>query len=131
MNAINKAIYDQLAGGTALITALGGTAIYHLQAPDNVALPVVVFSWAGGGDTNETPATGQTVVEFVRVYHTNAYQAGVIDDLVRARLHKQSFSVTGGTAIWCAREDDYESVEQTASGVQVYTMGGNYRIAIT
>lgn len=131
MNALNQGIFTQLAGGTALITALGGTAIYHMQAPDNTALPFVVFSWAGGGDVNQTPSSGLEVVEFIRVYHTNAQAAGAIDDLVRARLHQQTLTVTGYTCMWCVREDDYESVEQTTSGVPVYTMGGNYRIAIT
>ena len=44
MNVINVAIQSALSGGTALITALGGTAIYHLEAPPLHPLPYVVYS---------------------------------------------------------------------------------------
>lgn len=131
MNALNAAIYTTLSGGTALVSALGGTAIYHLQAPDAADLPYVVFSWAGGGHVNETPGDRIEEVEFIRVYHTNAYQAGVIDGLIKARMHNQAISVTGYSTMLCQREDDFESVEQLPSGGQVYAMGGYYRIVIT
>lgn len=131
MNAINNAIYTQLTGGTALIAALGGTAIFHLQAPDNQPLPYVVFNHQGGGDLNITPSSGIEVVEFVRVYDNSAYSAGTIDALVRARLHDAALTVTGYTCLWCKREDDYETVENLPSGEKVYTMGGLYRISIT
>ena len=48
-NALNTGIYSTLSGGTALTTALGGTAIYYQQAPDEAALPYVVWELPGRG----------------------------------------------------------------------------------
>jgi hypothetical protein len=131
VNALNKSVFNQLSGGTALISALGGTAIYHLQAPDNAPLPYIVYSNMGGGDINDTPSSGIEALEFVRVYHSSAAQAGIIDDLIRARLDDQVLTVTGYTNIWCQREDDYENVDVPQSGARIYAMGGIYRISIT
>ena len=132
MNELNAAILSQLSGGTALISALGGTAIYHLQAPDKAVYPYVVYSWQGGGMTNDNPHDDSETVHFIRAYSaTSAKEANTIDALVSARLHKAALSVTGYTTVMCWREDDYETVETTSSGVKIYTAGGIYRIRIT
>ena len=68
MKELRDAIYSQLSGGTALTSALGGTAIYHLHAPEGAALPYVVFGWQGGGDLNIDPNETNESVQFVRVY---------------------------------------------------------------
>ena len=131
MKELRDAIYSQLANGTALTTALGGTAIYHLHAPDGAALPYIVFGWQGGGDLNIDPNETNESVQFVRVYAATDAQAGTIDGLIRARLHKpEGFAVTGYNVVWCCREGDYETVETTA-GSDIYTQGGFYRIRIT
>jgi len=131
MNAINAGIYSALSGGTALITALGGTAIYHLQAPDENALPYVIYSWQGGGDVNESPHGDNESVRFVRTYAATAKQAWEIDALIKPLLHNVALAVTGYTTIICRREDDYESVETSPTGVKTFTAGGLYRIRIT
>jgi hypothetical protein len=130
LNALRDAIYTQLASGTALTTALGGTAIYHLHAPEGAALPYVVFSWQGGGDLNIDPNETSETVQFIRAYAASDAAAGTIDGLVRARLHRQSVTVTGYNTVYCWREGDYETVETTA-GTAIYTHGGFYRIRIT
>lgn len=130
MNELNAAIYSQLKGGTALVTALGGTAIYHLRAPEKAPLPYVVFSWQGGGDLNIDPNTTNETVQFIRCYAAADAQAGTIDGLIKNLLHRQGLTVTGYNTVWCWREGDYETVETTA-GVNTYTQGGFYRIRIT
>ena len=130
MKELRDAIYSQLSGGTALIAALGGTAIYHLHAPEGAALPYVVFGWQGGGDLNIDPNETNESVQFVRVYAATDAQAGTIDGLIRARLHRQAITVTGYNTVYCWREGDYETVETTA-GSAIYTQGGFYRIRIT
>ena len=130
MKELRDAIYSQLANGTALTAALGGTAIYHLHAPDGAALPYVVFGWQGGGNVNIDPNETNESVQFVRVYAATDAQAGTIDGLIKARLHKQAPAVTGYSTVFCWREGDYETVETTA-GSDVYTQGGFYRIRIT
>ena len=130
MKELRDAIYSQLANGTALTTALGGTAIYHLHAPEGAALPYIVFGWQGGGDLNIDPNETNESVQFVRVYAATDAQAGTIDGLIRARLHRQNVPVTGYNTVYCWREGDYETVETTA-GSDIYTHGGFYRIRIT
>ena len=130
MKELRDAIYSQLTGGTALIAALGGTAIYHLHAPDETPMPYIVFGWQGGGDLNIDPNETNESVQFVRVYAAKDEQAGTIDGLIRARLHRQAITVTGYNTVYCWREGDYETVETTA-GSAIYTQGGFYRIRIT
>ncbi len=129
MNELNAAIFSALSSGTALVGALGGTAIYHMQAPEGAALPYVVYSWQGGGRTNEVPNLTNRV-EFVRAYAANAAQAGTIDAYCKALLDNKTLTVTGWTNIWTVREDDYESVETPVNGVPVYAIGGMYRVIL-
>jgi hypothetical protein len=131
MNAalFNKAIYDKLAGGTALTSHLGGTAIYHMIAPETAAYPYVVYSWQGGGQTNEVPDLNDRI-EFVRAYGTTALQAGSADALIDTLLHGATLSITGWTTVTMQREDDYETVDTPVTGVPVYTAGGMYRIIL-
>jgi hypothetical protein len=127
MNDLNAAIYNKLSAGTALISALGGTAIYHMQAPNETVFPYVVYSFQGGGNTNLTPTFGVDQLEFVRVYHTSAVAAGSIDKLVRAQM-QGSLTITGYNFVGMLREDDYESIEIDPSGKMIYAMGAIYRI---
>lgn len=127
MNELSQAIYTKLSGGTALIAALGGTAIYHLQAPETQVYPYIVYSIQGGGNTNLTPTYGVDTLEFIRVYHTDAGAAGSIDGLVRTRM-QGTLGISGYNFVGIFREDDYESIETDPAGKMVYTMGGIYRI---
>ncbi|MHB0968101.1 MAG: tail completion protein gp17 [Bellilinea sp.] len=131
MNVLNAAIYSALSSNAALITALGGTAIYHLQAPEAKPLPYVVYSWQGGGGVNDSPHDDNESLRFVRAYAATAQQAGAIDALIKPLLHKVALAVTGYTTVFCFREDDYETVETLTSGVNTYAMGGLYRIRLT
>lgn len=131
MNVLNAAIYSTLSTNAALTSALGGTAIYHLQAPEAKPLPYVVYSWQGGGDVNDNPHDDNESLRFVRVYAATAYQAGAIDALIKPLLHKVTLTVTGYTTVFCFREDDYESVETPPNGKNTYVMGGIYHIRLT
>lgn len=130
MNAVNAGIYTTLSGGTALITLLGGTAIYHHVAPENKALPYVVFNKQGGGPENTHPDDARDYVYFIRGYATSAKDAGSIDEAVSAMIHNQKITVTGWNTFWLAREMDIESVETTAAGNMIYSAGALYRIRI-
>lgn len=129
-NALNTAMYSRLSGGTALITALGGTSIYWLQAPDGASLPYVVFSLQGGGDENITPRRMKNEVYFVRGYSAVSAQAGSIDALCDSLLHGKALSVSGWANFWLVRENDLANVENTEAGEQVYMSGGFYRIRL-
>ena len=129
MNDINAGLFSALSSGTALIGLLGGTAIYHLQAPDDKDLPYVVYSWQGGGRTGEVRnLTDQ--LEFIRAYGTTAYQAGAIDAAITTLLDNVAVSVSGWTTCLLHRQDDFESIETLPNGEKVYAMGGFYRVVI-
>ena len=131
MNEINSAIYSKLSAGTALTTLLGGTAIYHLQAPDNANLPYVVFSHAAGGADNRTPKERENVIEFVRAYsNTSPAHAGSINTQVRNILHKQSVTVSGYANFWLQKEEHFENIDNLPSGQKVWMQGDYYRIRI-
>ena len=130
MNAINYGLNSALAGGTALISLLGGTAIYHGQAPESASLPYVVFSQQGGGPENTHADDARDLLYFVRGYATTGKAAGDIDDAISALLHRKSITVSGWRNFWLARETDYEFVETTATGGLIFTAGGIYRIRI-
>lgn len=130
-NALHTAIYSTLSGGTALTTALGGTAIYHQQAPDGQALPYVVWNIQGGGDENITSNRMKNLVLFVRAYAASAAQAGTIDNYCDALLHGKNLSVTGWHMFWLGRESDLELVENPPDGGRVFMAGGLYRVRMS
>ena len=130
-NVLNTAIYSQLttagAAGTALTTALGGSAIYYLQAPDNEPRPFVVWSYQAGGDENATSHRSKNIVLLFRSFADTPEQAGTIDALVDACLHLQAFTVSGWGNFWTARETEVNLVENLTSGEKVFMAGGLYR----
>jgi len=130
-NALNTAIYSALSGGTALTTALGGTAIYYQQAPEGAALPYVVWSYPAGGDDNLTSSRMKSMVAYVRGYAAGAGQAGTIDGYCDALLHGRVLSVTGWNNFWSAREEDIAYVENLPDNTRAYSAGGYYRFRLT
>lgn len=133
MNEINAWLYSRLQGGSALTALLSGTtAIYNLQAPDNIALPYVVYSLQGGGDENQTRGSRmKSNLYYVRAYASNPTQAGSIDAEIDARLHQAQATVSGWNHIWVMREQDIELVETDIAREKTYSSGGLYRVRIT
>ena len=132
MNLLNAAIYSKLSG-TAGITSLlaGTTSIYSLQAPDNAAMPYIVYNIQGGGDENFDAHRTKNIVMFIRAYSkVSEAQAGSIDAQIDTALHKGTISVTGWSNFWTAREEDVTAVDNLPSGQKIWMSGGMYRIRI-
>jgi hypothetical protein len=134
MNTLETALYEKLAGGTALTALLaGGTAspaIYNQQAPDGSEFPYVVFTLMGGGDENETPHRTKNLIYQVRgVSKTSPANVGLIDAQIDARLHLQQITVTDWTNFWIGREGDF-ALTETVDNVNYYHAGGQYRIRL-
>lgn len=130
IQVVHKAFRSYLAGGTALIAALGGTAIYAVQAPAGAAMPYVVINIAGGGDENLSPRETINVVVAIKTVATNAGTAAAVADLIKARLHDAdgSITMTDSWAAWrCTHEAAIFYVEN-ADRVQYWHAGGNYRL---
>lgn len=128
---IEAALFNKLAAGTALIAHLGGTAIYADIAPNNKALPVVVFRYQGGGDENMTPGGQRNLMYTVRAMSYSKAQAGTIDGDVYGLLHNATLSVSGYTNFWTAREESVNFAEVDAGGSVIYHRGAMYRIRVT
>lgn len=128
MNAIEAGIFSQLAGGTALISSLGGTAIYIDNALDNQAYPYLVFSLQAGGEDTTTANEIEQPLYFVRVWNRVPEDADTIYQLAHARLQEQVFSITGYNWLWCRREQRIDGTEKQTDGTRAYYRGGLYRL---
>ena len=131
MNELNTAIYSRLSGGTALTALLGGTAIYHQQAPDGRALPYVVFSTQSAIDENQTAnRTKNTLIQVRAFSGVSAAQAGSIDAACDALIHDTPLTVTGYTNFWIRRDGEIELLENLPNGGKVWSSGATYRIRL-
>lgn len=129
--AMGTALYSKLAGGTALIAALGGTAIYSEQAPDNTAIPYAVYNHMAGGPENITPKIMHTDLWFVRGYASTRAAANLIDGHISDLLHKGSLTVAGWTTFWLVREESIALVDNAPNGEKIYSAGGTYRVRLS
>ena len=129
-NKVNAALITKLDVAT-LTDELGGSYIYHQQAPDQQARPYVVFSLAAGGDENQTPSRMKDLLYFVRAYADTAKEAGEIDAIIDGLLHNQELSITGWANYWLAREDDLSDIENAKSGEKIHMTGANYRMRLS
>jgi len=127
-NALNAGIWSKLSGGTALITALGGTAIYPGQAPDDINPPYVVWSYQFGGPDNMTPRESTQQVIYIRAYANTEAQAGTIDALISDLLHKGTITASGWNSFWVARETEFAFPEVDEAKVITWTAGAYYRV---
>jgi hypothetical protein len=128
-NELNAAVYSQLSGGTALVSALGGTAIYHGVAPEGRALPYVVWSYQASNRDNWTPSDSAQSVLFVRAYAATAKKAAEIDDSI-ADLMKTNLTLTNWTNFWLAREEELFLPETNETGVTTWMCGAYYRVRL-
>jgi hypothetical protein len=129
--AMGTALYSTLSGGTALVTELGGTAIYAEQAPDGASLPYIVFSHQAGMVQNITHSNLRDDTWFVRGYAATRAQANRIDGLVEGLLHKKTLTVSGFTNFWTVKTEQVAFIENPPSGTRVYMAGGMYQIRLT
>lgn len=126
---LNDGLFDHLAGGTALIAALGGTAIYNKVIPLTASLPAVVYSMASGGEDNDSPLEGVDVTYLVKAVSTSSRAAETLADLVKARLHNVTITLD---APWSNYHTELTQLvdysERETEGDVYYHTGGLYRI---
>jgi hypothetical protein len=124
--ALNTAIYSRLAG----TYTSAGTKVYYLQAPDNAALPYIVFDYVASRDENMTQNRTKDCSMFIRAYGTTPGQAGTIDGQIDGRLHNVTLTVSGYTNFWTMRENAYSLSEVDASGRKTFMAGADYRVRL-
>lgn len=130
VNELNAAMYSKLSAAGSIIAALGGTALYFLQAPDDAHAPYIVWDWNVGRENNDTAHRIKDETVFVRGYAETSDAAGTLDALIDAQLHGGTLSVSGWTNFWLKRTADFSAVDVDPSGRRVYMAGGNYAITI-
>jgi hypothetical protein len=129
--AMGTAFYSRLTGGTALIAALGGTAIYQDQAPDGASPPYVVYSHQAGAADNRQGGDEREDLWFVRAYAATRPAANVLDGHISGLLHRNNLSVSGWTDIWCVREEQFALTENLPNGERRYAAGAFYRVRLS
>lgn len=129
--AMGTALYAKLSGGTALVAALGGSAIYADQAPPGATPPYVIFSHQGGGVDPTYAVEMRDNVWFVRTWANDKASAALLDGLCEDLLHRQILAVSGWSNFWVWRESDMALVENMPNGSQRYMAGGMYRIRLS
>jgi hypothetical protein len=130
VEALETALYSRLSTSAALISELGGTAIYNKRAPQDVGSKYVIFQWQGGGDDNITPHRTRNVLYFVAGVGLTQAAAAAIDTDIDTALHNQVLTVTGWHNASIARDRDINFVENDNANVPRFTVGGIYRIRL-
>lgn len=137
-NALNASIYSRLSGGTALNALLsGGTAspsVFFEQAPDNYALPYVVWLLPSEIDMNIIPHRMKDIVVRAYAVASAPAQAGTIDAAIDTLLNETTLTLgtsSGYTNIWTRRENGYQLITTNEAGIRYYTSGADYRVNLT
>jgi len=121
--ALNAAIYTKI-GGTA---TTAGTAVFYLNAPDNQALPYIIWDYVNEGDENDHGRRSKNVVVSIKAYAAKATDAGTIDGQIDTALHNVTISVTGWNNFLSRRENGYSTVNTDQAGIKTYMSGADYR----
>lgn len=129
-NVLNTGIFSKLSGGTALISLLGGTAIYNEQAPDLQSAPFVVFSQVTGGPESIAPPDLRDQFFQVMAFASTPILAGSVDAACSTLLHRGSVTVSGYTCIYCVRDTEFTTIDTLPNGEKIYTAGADYRIRL-
>jgi hypothetical protein len=138
-------VSSQIPLGSALLTRLSGTALTSLlsggtaipsvffeQAPDKYKPPYVIFLFPSEQDDNTSPRRLKDVVARVYGVALNAEVAGTIDNVIDGMLHRNPLpSASGWKNIRLQRENGYQLISTSASGMRYYTSGADYRAEIT
>jgi len=132
--ALGSALYSRLCGTALGTLTAGGTAspsVFFEQAPDNQSTPYVVFLYPSELDNNQQSRRLKDVV--VRVYGVanSPAVAGSLDSAIDTLLHRKALTMTGWTNLQLIRENGYQLVSTSESGIRYYTSGADYRAEIT
>jgi hypothetical protein len=124
-----KGVYGHLAAGTALTTALGGTAIYSVKAPESASVPYVLISLAAGGDDNTSPRNTADVRFTVKAVAGSLLTALQLAGHVRDRLHEADPTLDGGWAAYrCQAAGGAFLFDEQVERTQFWHCGDTYRI---
>lgn len=134
MNEIDQAIYSRLVGDSQLRNLLGGSAVYHLLAPQGADPPYVVFQEIDAPDQYTFGRRVWTDARYqIKTVTTGASTllAGSVEARIDALLTDQTLTVGGAAALVVRRRrriPEYAEVE--TGGVRINHVGAEYQIGI-
>ena len=135
VNAFIEAVYDALAAGTSLQTAIGGTAtdkkIYHVIARQDATFPYIVIGLLTDVPVGVFGALDnmEDVTIYVNIFSDSgsAKEAGDILDLVKAVLDDDDLTIAGyANDMKCMRE--FVGPILYDSDIKVFQIPTRYRI---
>ncbi len=126
MQALDDAIYDAMAGSTALTAVVGSASFYRGLGMVGAGTAFLQYAQIGGpGELSETPTDAFSARYLIKaVSEGSQAQAEQIGDLVRGVFHRATFSVSGWTNIWTVVEDHVPAIElDPATGKMSWSAG--------
>jgi len=127
---VDQWLYTVLSGDPTL-KSLVGQRIYGYVAPEDAALPYVVYSHQAGHDVQ---GVGPARIMANLIYQVKAIGSGssfvplrAIADRIDALLQGASGGAVDGRVLMCIREQPIEYVE-IDDGIQYRHVGGIYRL---
>jgi hypothetical protein len=137
MNALDKAIYDALAGSTALTSLLaGGTAspsVYQWLAPEGQDPPYVVYNAQSVVPVHTlTQVAYENAVYQVRgvTLGPSAAAAGTIAEMIDDALADRAITVAGHALMYLRRMSNVDFPEVGPGGQRYHHRGALYRVMV-
>jgi len=130
--AIEDGAYNLLAASTALVAALGGTAIYIRDVPAGIVPPYIVLDTIRAQDLNLCPhRMGESLLSAQAITTDGAAAANTLDGLCDTALHNSDPSITGWTSLHCWRQRHLAYREIAADGREYFHAEGEYYLRVT
>ena len=129
---VEDGLYNLLTASTALIAALGGTAIYIRDVPVGTAAPYTILEVIRSADLNICPhRLREALIAVQSISTTGAAQAATLDGHCDTALHNSTPTVTGWTSLHCWRQQDMAYRESAPDGREYFHAGGQYYLRYT
>ncbi len=127
LSLVDAAIYTKLTNSPG--TAMYGTRVYNMQAPEGVPPPFVVFTQIAGGNDNLTPNDSNDIVYQIMSVGATRAQAGSVNGFVQAAFGSVQYelNVTGYSNYALFRQQAITRIDNIG-GTQFWRRGDNYRI---
>lgn len=129
LNAAYAGIRSALITNSAIMTALGATAVYTEAVPPDAPYPYIVLQEMAGGDQNIYAQAAADMVIMVKYVGPSGQTGGAIAGMVRDLLHEGT-AVSMGTAwdVYRVRHQTVVSISEYVDRKWIYHKGANYRV---
>lgn len=129
LNAAYAGIRTALINNSAIMTALGATAVYAEAVPVDAPSAYIVLQQMAGGDQGLYAQAAADMVILVKYVGPSGQTGGRIAGMIRELLHEGT-AVSMGTAwdVYRVRHTALLSMSEYVDRKWIYHKGGNYRV---